>query len=110
MIRFTPADNVWIKPRLEKRFKKAVGFLGTKRDRICSKIIEYGILGVLIFSPLPAASVYEWSILVIEMAVFMMLGAYVLMKYKPILPLGKPWLESEFDTFLLVFSYIWFFR
>jgi hypothetical protein len=99
MIRFTPADNVWIKPRLEKKSKKAVGFLGTKMDRVCSKIIEYGILGVLIFSPLAAASVYEWSILVIEMAVFVMLGAYVLMKYKPILPLGQPLVRKRIQYF-----------
>ncbi len=32
-----------------------------RRNSICGKIIEYGILGLIIFSPLPAASVAEWS-------------------------------------------------
>jgi len=90
MIKFiAAASNVWSKPRLWKKKKKAYGFPGTKKDFICSKIIEYGILGVLIFSPLPAASVYEWSILVIEIAVFTMLGFYILMKHRPILPPGQ---------------------
>jgi len=85
MVKFSPADHIWSKPRVEKKYRKAFGFLGTQRDRVCSKIIEYGILGILIFSPLPAASVYEWSLLVIESAVFIMLGAYVLMKHKPVI-------------------------
>jgi len=55
----------------------------TKRDRVCRKIIEWGILGLIVWSPLPAASVYEWSILVIQLVVFVMLGAYLFMKHKP---------------------------
>jgi len=47
------------------------------------KIIEYGILGLIIFSPLPAASVYEWSILVIQLTVLVMIVAYFFMKKKP---------------------------
>jgi O-antigen ligase len=90
MIKFMPAaNNIWAKPRLWRKKKRTYGFPGTKKDFICSKIIEYGILGVLIFSPLPAASVYEWSILVIEIAVFTMLGVYILMKHRPILPPGQ---------------------
>ncbi len=46
-------------------------------------MIEYGILSVIVFSPLPAASVYEWSILVIQLVVLVMLAAYVLMREKP---------------------------
>jgi O-antigen ligase len=53
------------------------------RDRACSRIIEYGILGLLIFTPLPAASVYPWTVLVIEIVVLIMAVAYVLMKDKP---------------------------
>jgi O-antigen ligase len=53
------------------------------RDRTYQKIIEFGILGVIVFSPLPAASVYEWSILVIQLVVLVMLAAYVLMREKP---------------------------
>lgn len=54
-----------------------------KRDRVCKKIIEYGILGLIIFSPLPAASVYEWSILVIQLTVLVMMAAYLIMREKP---------------------------
>jgi len=54
----------------------------SKKDRICQKIIEYGILGVIIFSPLPAASVSDWSILVIQLAVLIMMAAYFLMREK----------------------------
>ena len=53
------------------------------RDKTCAKIIEYGIFGLLIFSPLPAASVYEWSILVIQLFVLLMLGAFIIMEEKP---------------------------
>lgn len=55
----------------------------SKKDKVCRRIIEWGIIGVLIFSPLPAASVYEWSVLVIQLVVIVMLGAYFLMKQKP---------------------------
>ena len=55
----------------------------SKKDRVCQKIIDYGILGLLIFCPLPAGSVNEWSILVIQLTVLLMLGAYYLMKAKP---------------------------
>lgn len=55
----------------------------SKKDRMCRKIIEYGILGLIIFSPLPAASVHEWSILIIQLSVLTMMGAYLLMKDKP---------------------------
>lgn len=54
-----------------------------KKDQVCRKIIECGILGVLIFSPMPAASVHGWSILAIQLAVVIMLAAYVLMADKP---------------------------
>jgi O-antigen ligase len=53
------------------------------RDKICANIVEYGLLGLLVFSPLPAASVYEWSILVIQLVVSIMLVAYIIMKEKP---------------------------
>ncbi len=47
------------------------------------KFIEWGIIGLIIFSPLPAASVYEWSILVIQLAVVVMMIAYFMIKEKP---------------------------
>jgi O-antigen ligase len=55
----------------------------SNKDQVCRKIIDYGILGLIVLSPLPAASVYEWSILVIQLAVLVMLGAYILMTEKP---------------------------
>ena len=55
----------------------------SNKDRRCSKVIEYGILGLIVFSPLPAASVYEWSILVIQLTVLVMMAAYLIMKEKP---------------------------
>ncbi len=56
----------------------------SKKDQVCSYIIEYGILGLLIFAPLPAASVNKWSLLVIQLVVLVMTGAYFLMRDKPL--------------------------
>jgi O-antigen ligase len=53
------------------------------KGRICRRVIEYGLLALMIFSPLPAASVYEWSILVIQLTVLLMMGAYLVMREKP---------------------------
>jgi O-antigen ligase len=47
------------------------------------RAIEYGLLALLVFSPLPAASVNEWSILVIELAAGFLAAACVLLKPKP---------------------------
>jgi O-antigen ligase len=55
----------------------------TKKDKFLGKIIEFGILALLVFSPLPAASVNEWSILIIQLSVLIMMAAYILMKEKP---------------------------
>lgn len=49
------------------------------------KIVEYGLLALLIWSPLPAASVGEWSIFVIELAVAAMAAVYILLEEKPAL-------------------------
>jgi O-antigen ligase len=49
------------------------------------KIVEYGLLALLLWSPLPAASVEEWSIFVVELAVAIMAAAYVFMDPKPAL-------------------------
>lgn len=51
------------------------------------KILQYGLLALLLWSPLPAASVGEWSIFVIELAVAVMAAAYVLLDEKP--PLNR---------------------
>ena len=73
---FTKRRSIREKSRIESEVL-------SKNDKICRRIIEYGILGLIIFTPLPAASVYEWSILVIQLTIFLMMIAYVLMKEKP---------------------------
>lgn len=55
----------------------------SRRDKVCRNIIEYGLIGLIIFSPLPAGSVNEWSILVIQLTVLVMTAAYLIMKEKP---------------------------
>jgi O-antigen ligase len=79
-----------------------------KREKAYKKIIEYGILAVIIFSPLPAASVYEWSILVIQILVLVMLSAYILMREKPqnneLLSLSLKWPRYLFlGLFVFIF-------
>lgn len=46
-------------------------------------IVEYGLLVLLLWSPLPAASVEEWAVFVIELAAAVMAAAYVLTDPKP---------------------------
>lgn len=46
-------------------------------------ILEYGLLALLIWSPLPAASVEEWSIFAVELVIAAMAAAYVLLDRKP---------------------------
>lgn len=53
------------------------------REKISRRIIEYGVFGLIIFAPLPAASVHEWSILIIQLVVLFMMIAYILMTKKP---------------------------
>ncbi|MFZ2054762.1 MAG: O-antigen ligase family protein [Candidatus Aminicenantales bacterium] len=48
-----------------------------------AKVVEYGLLGLLVFSPLPAASVYEWSVLILGLTALALTGAYILMREKP---------------------------
>jgi O-antigen ligase len=47
------------------------------------RIIEAGFIALLVFSPLPAASVNEWAILAIELAACLMAAAYVFLEPKP---------------------------
>ena len=55
----------------------------TKKDNLCGKIIEFGIFALLVLSPLPAASVNEWSVLIIQLIALVMAAAYILMGEKP---------------------------
>lgn len=43
-------------------------------------IIEFGIIGLLVFSPLPAASVPEWAVLVIQLTVLVLMILFLLME------------------------------
>ena len=73
------------------------------------RIIEYGLLALIVFSPLPAASVNEWSILVIQLVVLLMTGAYVLMKRKPIinshLAARLGWLSYAFTALFALLAF-----
>ena len=102
--------------KMRLRIKKKVIREGSRlfrRDRngVCGKIIEYGILGLIIFSPLPAASVAEWSILVIQLTVLVMMAAYFMMREKPknngFLSLSLKWPKYLFlGLFVFIFIQI----
>ena len=76
-----------------------------KKDGFYKNVIEYGIMGLIIFSPLPAASVNAWSILVIELTVLVLMAAYLLMKSKPRInsriSSSLRWLKVVFGGFFL---------
>ena len=59
-------ENSWLSPK----------------DRICRRIIEFGVIGLLVFSPLPIASVEEWAILVIQLTILVIFGAFLLIDNK----------------------------
>lgn len=98
-----------MKHKIKIRRKRNDNIAFSQRDMVCRKIIEYGILGVIVWSPLPAASVYDWSILVIEIAVLVMMAAYILMKKKPqnneLLSLSLKWPRYLFVS-LFIFIFI----
>jgi len=50
------------------------------KERVCRKIIFSGIIGLLVFTPLPAASVSEGMVLVIQLSVVTMMAVYLLME------------------------------
>jgi O-antigen ligase len=64
----------------------------SKKDKLCRRIVDWGIVGLIVFSPLPAASVYEWSIFIIQITVLTMMIAYLLLNTKP--PANKLLLSS----------------
>jgi hypothetical protein len=69
------------------------------------KIIEWGILGLLVWTPLAAGSVSDWAVLIIQLTVLIMAADYIWMKHKP----GPPeyFLESlkwrKYFFFVLIF-------
>jgi O-antigen ligase len=53
------------------------------KDRLGRKIIEYGLLALIVFTPLPIASVDDWAILLIELVAVFLTAVYFLMGSKP---------------------------
>ncbi len=49
---------------------------GAGKKQLLPKIIFIGLMVLLVWAPLPAASVYEWTILFLEVAVLLLLGLY----------------------------------
>lgn len=67
----------------KKSFPRELPVLPEKREELLRKIIEFGLLALIIFSPLPAASVHEWSILVIQLTSLFLTALYFLLAYPP---------------------------
>ncbi|MBN1938009.1 MAG: O-antigen ligase family protein [Candidatus Aminicenantes bacterium] len=55
------------------------------KDRLGRKILEYGLLILLVWAPLPLASVEAWSVLLIEIAALVLFSVYLLLDRKPVL-------------------------
>ena len=58
------------------------------RRPLLRRMIDRGLVALIVLSPLPAASVNEWSVLAIELAAVLMAAAYVLLEPKPRLGAG----------------------
>ena len=75
-----------VRPKVEEKVEPAVVERvenAAERNEFLQKIIDYGILALIILSPIPKASVNEWSVMMIELVVFAMMIAYFLMSEKP---------------------------
>jgi O-antigen ligase len=73
-----PVVEEKVRAEVVERVKKVA-----ERDEFLQKVIDYGILGLIVLSPIPKASVNEWSVMLIELVVFAMMIAYFLMSEKP---------------------------
>lgn len=73
------------------------------------KPLDYALLALLAWSPLPAASVEEWSIFVIELAVAVMAAGFVLLDPKPALnPHLPPVLKRLRPVVIALFGFLAF--
>ena len=72
------------KERLPKEVRIRVPRISAPRDRALLRFIEIGILALIVWVPLPKGSVHQWSILIMQLVVFAMAGAYVLVEEKPL--------------------------
>ena len=77
------------------------------KDRWCRKIIEYGLLALIVFTPLPIASVDDWAILLIELVAVFLTAVYFLMGSKPHvnerLLQRLPWPRYAFAALFILF-------
>ncbi|HPW16979.1 MAG TPA: O-antigen ligase family protein [Candidatus Aminicenantes bacterium] len=70
-------------------------------------VLEYGLPALLLWSPLPAASVEEWSLFVVELAVAVLAAAYVLLDEKPALnPRLPPVLKGARPLVAALFGFL----
>jgi O-antigen ligase len=53
------------------------------RDRNLRRFIEIGLIALVVFSPLPAASVVPWALLVLQIGVLVLILAFLLLREKP---------------------------
>ena len=65
---------------------------------ICGKIIEFGLIFLILFAPLAFGSVYVWAFSIMEIIVFSMMIALVVRK----------WVQGEKISFPLFFPVIAF--
>lgn len=71
------------------------------------KVLEYGLLALLLWSPLPAASVEAWAVFGIELAVAVLAAAWVLADPKPRLnPHLPPLLKRTRPLAAAVFGFL----
>ena len=87
------------------RIVKSAGLAA--REEFCRRYIEFGIYALIIISPLPAASTFDWSIMAIALIVVSMGICYFLSREKPEInrSLGR-FLRWPKFIFLGLFAYI----
>jgi len=77
------------------------------KDRVLRRIIEYGLLALLVFSPLPIGSVEDGPILVLELGAVILTVLYVLLDAPPRVNSAlRPKLRGPRLAFGLVFAYL----
>ena len=77
-------NDTALKPDLDRAvYSSPVESAPSAGDSPATKIVEYGIIALLILSPLAAASVYDWAILAIELAAALLAAVYVLNPRRP---------------------------
>ncbi len=90
----------------EDRPENGSSSMPTKKDRFLRKVIENGLLALLIFSPLPAASVERWSITVIELGAIALTLLYLFVGRTPNL---NDQLKPKLKWPMLIFSALFLF-